>query len=108
MSDSERSRSEVLGDWIVQCAEHVEDMGDRVKRVLTQDPRDHHYASRRLESAVQDAVKALALVGWGLEEVEELVRDAHQNGLRYKRNLARGRVRLGSRVREGRGDVATR
>jgi hypothetical protein len=80
---------DVLGQWIAQYAENVQDMGRRVAEVLGGDPRDHHYAASKLSSAVTDAVKALTLAGLTEQELIELVSFAHDDGRRYKQDLRR-------------------
>jgi hypothetical protein len=86
---AERSYSEILGDWIVQYAKNVGDMGDRVAEVLGRDPNDHHYAGSKLSHALIEGTKALALVGWKEDEVLELIQAAYENGVRYKQDLSR-------------------
>jgi hypothetical protein len=88
-SQPEQTYSEILGDWIVQYAENVEDMGHRVAEVLAKDPKDHHYAGSKLSYALIEGTKALALVGWKEDEVLELVQAAYENGVRSKQNLSR-------------------
>ena len=84
-----RSYSEILGDWIVQYAENVEDMGHRVAEVLGRNPNDHHYAGSKLSHVLIDGTKALALVGWKEDELLELVQAAYETGVRYKQDLSR-------------------
>jgi hypothetical protein len=89
VSQTEQSYNDVLGQWIAQYAEQVEDMGHRVAGVLGQDPRDHHYAGNKLGYAIGEAAKALTLAGWSADQLIELVRDGHDAGMRYKRDLDR-------------------
>src|SRR5450755_4743446 len=84
-----RSYSEILGDWIVQYAENVEDMGPRVAEVLGRNPNDHHYAGSKLSYALIEGTKALALVGWKEDELLELVQAAYETGVRCKQDLSR-------------------
>lgn len=86
---ADRTYEEVLGSWLVNHAENVEDMGRRVAGVLGRNPRDHHYASNKLRYALENAAKALALTDWKLGDIIEVVRDAHESALRNRADLRR-------------------
>ena len=81
--------TEVIGSWLVNHAECVEDMGHRVAGVLIDNPRDHHYAGAKLGSALVDCVKALAFVGWSEAEIIEQVHEAHARATEQVRDLKR-------------------
>ncbi len=84
----------VIGRWIVRSAEEVHDMGDRVQRVLTENPRDHHYAASKLSHALYHAAAGMVLAGAELAELTECVeratRATHRDldDLRRERDLA--------------------
>ena len=89
MPDRDPTYEQVIGSWLVNHAECVEDMGHRVASVLINNPRDHHYAGAKLGSALVDCVKALAFVGWSEEELLQMVREAHARGAEQLRDLKR-------------------
>lgn len=95
----------ILGEWIVEHADNVQDMGRRVVEVLGRDPRDHHYAGDKLGHALGEAARALTLVGWTRDELNELVRVAHEKAAESKRRLERD-LRVERELREESTNVA--
>jgi hypothetical protein len=88
-SQPERSFSEALGGWMASDADNVRDMGRRVDEVLTDNPRDHHYAGSKMAAALGSAVSVMTYAGYSEDEMLELLRDAHERALRNMRDLHR-------------------
>lgn len=89
MSATTRTYDEVLGDWVADHAENVQDMGRRVVEVVGRNPGDHHYASNKLGYALEQCARALTLVGWTADELANVVREMHEAEGRNKRELKR-------------------
>jgi hypothetical protein len=90
MSSEQRN---ILGAWVVQEAEHVQDMGRRVAEVLDRDPGDTHYAGSKLSSALEASVKGLVYAGTrDVDEIVSWVREwaeqANENRLSLARDFA--------------------
>jgi hypothetical protein len=106
MTDLNQSYSEIIGGWLVREADEVCDMGRRVNGVLSQDPRDHHYARSKMAHALGCVVRALTYADCPEEQLLELVRTAREQALRntdsLRREFARPEDSVGAAFEEAR------